>query len=138
MESIVVDANIVFAALTKRGFTFEFIKLLSRLGVKLYSPQYILEEFDDNMEELVEASKLSREELKFLIKILFEQIKVIPESEYKASLHEAQMLFPEHLEDAPYLALSIAFDCPLWSNEKLLREQSRVKVLPTHELKLLI
>jgi len=80
------------------------------------------------MEELVHASKLSREELKFLIKMRFELIEVIPESEYNTSLHEAEMLLPEHLEDVPYLALSIAFDCPLWSNEKLLKTQSRVKV----------
>ena len=35
---LVVDANIIFAALMKIGWTFNFIRLLSKKGFKLYSP----------------------------------------------------------------------------------------------------
>lgn len=135
---LVVDANIIFAALTKRSFTFDFIRLLHKLGFELYSPQYILEEIDEKMDRLLRFSKLEREELEFLIKLLFKKIIIVPESEYDAYLPEAKKLLTEHSEDYPYLALSIALDCPLWSNEELLKKQSRVEVLATHELKFMV
>lgn len=137
-ESLVVDANIVFGALSKRGFTFEFIRSLSRTGFGLYSPEYISEEIDDKMEKLLLFSKLSRTELEFLIRQLFRRVEVVSKSRYKTFLPEAEKLLPEHPEDSPYLALAIALGCPLWSNEKRLKKQSRVKVLATHELKLLV
>ena len=135
---LVVDANVVFAALVKKGFTFEFIRLLPKLGFKLYSPAYTLEEIRGEMGKLSEFSKLSGAELEFLMGFLFKRIEIISESRYERFLPEAEKLLPEHPKDSPYLALAIALDCPLWSNEVGLKRQSKVKVLSTHELKSLI
>lgn len=135
---LVVDANVVFAALVKGGFTFEFIRLLPKLGFKLYSPAYALEEIGGEMGRLSKFSKLSRMELEFLMGFLFKRIEIVPESRYERYLPEAKKLLPRHPKDFPYLALAIALDCPLWSNEGKLRKQSKVKVLPTHKLKSLI
>lgn len=134
----VVDANVVFAALVKRGFTFEFIRLLPKLGFKLYSPAYALEEINGEMGRLSKFSKLSRGELEFLMGFLFKRIEIVPKSRYGRYLPEAKKLLPRHPEDSPYLALAIALDCPLWSNERRLKRQSKVKVSSTSELKSLV
>ncbi len=134
-ETLVIDANIVFGALSSRGFTFELIRFLSIHGLGLYSPQYIHEELEEKTERLLKYSGLSGEDLNLVIRVLFKHIRVVPKSQYGRFLPEAELLIVEHPEDIPYLALSIALNCPLWSNERRLREQSKVKILPTHELK---
>jgi predicted nucleic acid-binding protein len=39
-----------------------------------------------------------------------------------------------HLKDVEYFALALKLDCPIWSNEKAFKKQSRVKVISTKEL----
>jgi len=39
-----------------------------------------------------------------------------------------------HVEDAPYLALALWKRIPLWSNDKGMKLQSRVKVFTTSQL----
>ena len=76
---LVVDANIAFAALIKKGWTFDFIRLLSKRGFKLYSPAYILKETNDRIDRLEHFSGLNKTEIGFLIDILFRRIEVVPE-----------------------------------------------------------
>ena len=134
LTELVVDANVVFAGLIKRSFNFELLRLLPRRGIKLYSPAYILDEIGEHVNRLQNFSKLSRTELKFLIELLFRKIEVVPKSKYKEYLEEGKKLLPKHPEDAPYFALALKLNCPLWSNERLLKRQSRVKVFSTKEL----
>ena len=39
-----------------------------------------------------------------------------------------------HKQDAPYLALALARNIPIWSNDKGIHAQSKVKVCTTKEL----
>lgn len=135
---LVVDANILFAALIKKGWTFNFIRLLSKKGFKLYSPAYILDETNDRMDRLTRFSGLNKAEIEFLVGILFRRIEVVPERRYAKSVKKAQELLPGHPEDVPYFALALSLDCAIWSNEKRFKQQSRVKVVSTDELKSLI
>ena len=134
-KKLVVDANIVFSALSTRTFTFELIRLLHAKGVRLYSPQYIHEELADKTPKLLEYSGLSRDELGLLLKVVFSQIDTMPKEEYTACMTEAEKLIKDHLEDVPYLALALKLDCPVWSNERRLAKLKEVKTIPTHKLK---
>lgn len=134
IDSLVVDANIVFSALIKKSDNFRLISILSRFGIKLYSPQFVLDEINKREDKLLKFSMLNIAELRFLIDDLFKNIRYIPKSEYESFLKEAIEIFPEHPKDAPYFALSLKLNIPLWSNEKLHKTQSKVKVFNTSEI----
>ena len=41
---LIVDAEVIFASLIKRGFTFNLVKLLQEKGYELVTSEYIFEE----------------------------------------------------------------------------------------------
>ena len=131
---LVVEANIVYKALIKRGFVFKLIKLLSKSGFKLYSPQFVSEEIKKGEDKLLKYSKLPKDELEFLINKLFKKIEEVPAYNYSKFLQEALEIFPEHTKDAPYFALALSKDIILWSDEERHRKQDKVTVLSTPEL----
>lgn len=138
MKQIVVEANIVFHALIKRGFIFKLIRLLSKKGYVLYSPDFITEEVNKRKERILKFSKLTAHELDFVTMLLFKFIKEVPKSEYSPFISESLKLFPSHPKDAPYFALALSKKIPLWSDEKRHKSQSRVRVLSTADLKELL
>jgi len=134
LDSLVVEANIIFASLIRRSDNFRLVCLLPRIGVRLFSPQFALEEIKNREEKLLKFSKLNVFELRFLIKTLFKSVKSVPKPEYDSFLAEAKDIFPEHPKDSPYFALALKLNIPLWSNEKLHKKQSKVRVYSTSEL----
>ena len=46
---------------------------------------------------------------------------------------QALQLSPD-LKDAPYIALALKLNCPIWSQDKALKKQSVVKIYSTEEL----
>ncbi len=49
-------------------------------------------------------------------------------------LSEAKEIAP-HKKDVPYFTLALAFNAGIWSDEKAFKNQTRVKVFSTEELK---
>lgn len=80
------------------------------------------------MRLVVDADEL----LKFLL-LLHERIEVIPSSDLVPFLREAKQLSPDP-KDVQYFAAALRLNCPLWSEDKLLKRQERVKVVNTAEL----
>ena len=134
LNSFVVEANILFASLIKRSGNFKLVLLLPKLGVGLYSPEFVFKEIIARREKLLKYSKLSPSEFGFLMDKLFKNIQVVPMSEYESRLSEAKAIFPEHQKDSPYFALSLKLNIPLWSNEKLHKRQSKIEVYTTSEI----
>ncbi|MBT5021735.1 hypothetical protein HOK51_08535 [Candidatus Woesearchaeota archaeon] len=72
---LIVDANILFAALIKKGITED---LFFKEQFRFFAPEYIFEEFDKYKELIL--SKTDRTDIDFekFIKILKKKIKLIP------------------------------------------------------------
>lgn len=130
---LVVDANRIFSALIKRGFTLDLLRMLSKLNIELVVPQYLFEEIEKRENKLLKYSKLSKPELEFVLKLILENLKVFPKSEYEKFFEVAKLLAP-HPKDVPYFALALALNCPIWSDEKAFKKQSKIKVFSTKEL----
>ena len=133
---LVIDANIVFAVLIKRGFSLQMLLEMSDKGAELYSPAWLEEELENGKEKLLKYSKLDESKLDFFIETILGKIIVEPLAGYRKYSPAANEIAP-HPEDAPYFALALAKACPIWSNEKAFKLQSKVKVLSTHELALM-
>ena len=126
----VVDANILISALVApRGKTCE---MLFSDKLKLYVPEFLLEEVDKYKEEISQKSGLSFEELNLLFSLIFMNIEIIPFSEFENFIEEASKICPDP-NDVKYFALALKLKCSLWSNDKKLKEGS-LKVLTTSEL----
>ncbi len=127
---IIVDANILIAMLVKPGRPID-IFFDSRLS--LLAPQLLFEEIENNKEEIMEKSRLNEEEFKWLYTILKHNIEIIPEEEFLKFREKADEICPDQ-KDIVYFALALYLNCPVWSNEKKLKEQAKVLVYATHEL----
>jgi predicted nucleic acid-binding protein len=127
---IVVDANILFSALIKEGATSE---LLFADDLRLFAPEFIFVEFSKHKESILGKTQRSEGDFSRLIEILSRRISLIPFSEFQSFAEEADKISPDP-DDAQYFALALKLHCPIWSNDKPLTKQSKIRVLSTDEL----
>ncbi len=128
---VAVDANILIAALiSPHGHTADLI-ILER--VRVFSPEFVLEEIKEHREELLQKTELTENDFQKLLIFLISKITFFPLVELLPFLPQAKNLSPD-LDDIPYFALALKLGCPLWSNDKQLKLQLAVKVFSTTEL----
>lgn len=121
---LVIDANIIFAALIKRGTTRALLT-----QSELHTPAFVQEEIQKYLHFLCEKTGLSNRQLERLIEKIFGYITIVPAEAYehiKVRLHDEK--------DVPYVALALLLDCPLWSNDQELKEPDYVRVLTTRDI----
>jgi predicted nucleic acid-binding protein len=129
---LVVDSNIIFSSLIKGSKSAALQVIYSPWNVEFYSPEETLEEFNKYSSILENKAREDFRELMFLI---FSEIKIIPAKYYASRINDAYEAVKEIDEkDAPFLALSMALNCPLWSDDKSLKSQNKVRVISTFEL----
>lgn len=128
----VIDANELFSILIKES-KFPKEILLSN-EVELIAPEFLLIEFSNNKEEILSKTHRTEDEFLDVLFIFEDRIKLIPEQEFKDFIEEAYNLLPEHIKDVPYLALALRFRCLIWSEDKSLKNQSKVEIFNTKEL----
>ena len=127
---LVVDANVIISSLiSPAGKTSE---ILFSDKLKLYAPEYLLEEIDRYKKEISEKSGLSIEEINVLLSLISLNLELVPFSEFEEFIENASKICHDP-DDREYFALSLKLKCPLWSNDKKLKQGS-LKVLTTSEL----
>src|SRR3989338_814032 len=129
---IVIDANVLFAALIKED-SFAYSLLFSD-KFHLFTPEYIFTELEKHKEELLKKTERTEEEFFRLLEILKRRVIVVPLEELVPYVEEAEKITPD-LDDMAYFALALKLNCAIWSNDKKLKEQNKIKVYNTHELR---
>jgi predicted nucleic acid-binding protein len=127
---LVIDANVLFSVLIKRGKTEE---LILHEDMHVFAPEFIFEEFDKYSKLITEKTERSKEELEEMLGVLKKKIKTIPNEETEKYLSEAKRICPDK-NDVEYFALALKLHCPLWSQDKALKQQNVIKVYSTEEL----
>ena len=126
---LVIDANILFAALIKKSGTSDILFKHS-----LYAPEFILVEFRKYKDELKEKTHRSEGDFNELFDIFERTVVLIPKEEIEPFLDRAEKISPDPKE-LSYIALALKLNCAIWSNDKPLKEkQKEVKVFSTTEL----
>jgi predicted nucleic acid-binding protein len=128
--NLVADANILFSSLIKEGKTQE---LLLDFSFNLFTPEFIFTEFEKHKEEILEKTNRSPEEFNDVFNTLKEVINIVPKEEFKEFIEEAEKITPDP-DDVMYFALALKLSCPIWSNDKKLKNQDKVRVYTTKEL----
>ena len=128
---LVVDANILFAALIKEGSTAE---LLISDKLQLFAPEFLFTEFTKYKELILKKTHRSHEEFNQLLDILKEQIIIVPKKQIRAFIDKTEKISPDP-KDTVYLALALALKSNIWSNDKRLKQgQEKITVFSTEEL----
>jgi len=128
---LVVDANVLFAALIKKGVSYNF---LFSERFHFFTPEYIFEEFEKYKEELLEKTERTTEDFFKLLDIFKRRITLISLEELVDYTKKAEIISPDP-KDIAYIALALKLQCAIWSNDKKLKEkQNKVQVFHTHEL----
>ncbi|KKN00006.1 hypothetical protein LCGC14_1142180 [marine sediment metagenome] len=128
---LVVDANILFAALIKEGSN---AKLLISDKLQLFSPEFLFEEFSKYEKLILKKTHRPNIEFKNFLGLLKEQITIILKKIIVPFFDKAEKISPDP-KDTVYLALALAIKSNIWSNDKKLKEgQNKVKIFSTDEL----
>ena len=127
---LVVDANELFSAIIAKGKTLNlfFDRRLERV-----SPKFILGEFREHKSEIMEKSGLNEEDISSFLILLTPKIEFFKTEDFVEFLEEAKEISPDP-DDAEYFALALKLNCPIWSEDKGFKKQSRVKIYSTSEL----
>lgn len=128
---LVVDANVLFAALIGKGKTQE---LFFENKIKLVAPLKLIVEFENNKELIAERGNVSVQELMESFQILKEKIELYPTDDIPSDIRlKAEKLSP-HRKDVPYFALALHLGCAIWSREDDFKKQGEIKIYSTSEL----
>jgi predicted nucleic acid-binding protein len=127
---LVVNTNILFSFFNEKSKARE-LSILPEL--ELYSPSFSLDEIEKNKLEILKRFSLSESQFSLIRNLLIAVIKFVPKEEYSKFFSEAKKISPDP-DDVDFFALALKLNCPLWSEDKRLKKQSRIKVFSTSEL----
>src|SRR3989338_372730 len=133
-EKFVVDANAVISSLINTGVPSSVFSLNAISGkFEFIAPEFLLEEVKKHKSKALKFTKLSGQEFEDAYEFLIDEIDFIPLGEFLQFLPKAKQLAP-HDKDAPYIALSLAFNCPIFSGDKGLKKALPAKVFAPSEV----
>ncbi|ODS39618.1 MAG: hypothetical protein A7315_10755 [Candidatus Altiarchaeales archaeon WOR_SM1_79] len=100
---LVVDANILFAALIKRNITSE---LLFREDLHLYAPEFIFTGFEKYRGLIKKKTERTDDDFDELLELFQRRIALVPIEEIKPFIEKAKEVSPD-IKDVPYIALAL-------------------------------
>lgn len=131
MLTLVVDANILFSFFRRETTTRELITRFELF--RLHSPELAIEELLKYRKLICEKSKLKGVEFEEALKRLKLFVRFEKESFFKEFLPEAKRISPD-IDDVAYFALALKLGCGIWSNDKRLKKQTKIKILTTKDI----
>jgi predicted nucleic acid-binding protein len=127
---VVVDTNILFSFFWKNSLTR---KLLLTSNFELISPIFALDELQKYSKDIIKKTNITKKQFDLELSKLQEVINFIKRDKYSYFLKNAENISPDKF-DADFFALCLNFDCFLWSNDSVLKNQDKIKVFSTEEI----
>lgn len=130
---VVIDANIIFAALLKDSITR---KLLISLQVDFYFPEPLLEEIQKYKELIKKKAGYSESDFRRNFTIILEYVTLVSFSEMQPFIVQAKKIMgPIDPKDTLILAAALAHEgAIIWSTDAHLHIQKTVKAVRIPEL----
>jgi len=119
---LVVDTNIVFSGILSPNGTICDLLLNSKDKFDFYAPTAILDELNAHHQKLLKLSRLSADDLNFLIRTIIKKIDLIDLESIQQQTWEKAVELTKNVDqfDAPFIALSLELGSPLWTGDKKL------------------
>ena len=127
---LVIDTNILFSFFLHSSTTR---KLILTTNFELVSPKLALEELFKYSEEIITKAGIKKQDFQKDLEALKGIVKFIEKEDYLPQLNAAEEISPDKA-DAEFFALCLKFNCILWSNDFVLKEQDKIRVLSTGDI----
>ena len=128
---LIIDANVLMSALVATtGKTYD---LIFNERINLFSPEFLLEEFEKHKDEILDKSGLNESDFKLFLSLISSKIEFVSKSEFEKFIPKAKKITP-YPDDTEYFALALKLRMPIWSNDKRLKQQDKIKVYSTTDL----
>ena len=127
---LIIDANEVFSLFNKKSKVRELSLLPT---VFLYSPKFALKEMTEHKKEITYRFGLSNLQFETIFDFLSVIVKFVDAEDYADVINEAKTISPDS-DDVDYFALALKLECPIWSEDKKLKNQNKVIVYSTKDL----
>jgi len=129
---IVLDTNILISSLLRNGLTRDIISVSP---FKMYTVEYARFEIEKHKDELLSKSKLDEKSFDYLNEFIFGKINFIASEDLAPFKNRAiEVMHEIDIDDAPFLALAISLNCPIWSNDGHFKRQDVIRAFTTKEL----
>lgn len=130
---IVIDSNVLFSALIRNSFTRRLI--LEYDGLFLF-PEFIFEEMENHKQELLQKSKMDEKDFNDLLELILRKVVIVPKEVLDPHYNEAYGLAKDiDVNDVLFFACALAYqNSVIWSDDKALKRQSKVRVINTKEM----
>ena len=130
MNTIVIDTNIFMSGLIKEGLTREII---TNSKINFLFPEFELEEIYNHKKEIIKKAGYSEKEFYVLLLRLLKYVRIIPTDvvDYKKQAYEIMGNIDK--DDVIFIATALAFNCPIWSDDKHFQKQNVIKIFKTSE-----
>ena len=121
MKSVVVDTNILFAALQKKQSAIR--RLLERPDIHYYTPYFLVTEIFKHKERIISMSKLPAHETYELLTSLLQHISFVNESIISTGDMIAAYRLCNDIDekDTPFVALTFSLGASLWTRDETLK-----------------
>jgi predicted nucleic acid-binding protein len=131
---LVIDTNRIIASRLKDGMSR---KLLLNPGFEFYCPEHTLSEIMQHESEICRKARITQPQLSILLSIIFENIVVLAEDEYRRFLKPSNSMISD-VDDIPFIAASIAVKAEgIWTDDNQFRQQKKIRIYPTKDLPLM-
>jgi len=130
--NIVIDTNRFISAIIKSGLSR---KIILDYELNLLFPEFELEETYNHKEEIIKKGKFDEKGFNIILLRLLKYVRIIP-TEVVAKFNEIanEIIGKIDPDDKLFIATALAFNCPIWSDDKHFKKQDRVKVFTTKEI----
>ncbi len=122
---VVLDSNVIFSALISgKDFYLDIVRTHD-----VYMPDIVLLELQKYEARVLEKTKLSPVKFRTFIRMLFEEVTVIPKFAVSDRNWHTAYEFCKDIDekDTPFVALSLELKMPLCTNDKQLGERLKKK-----------
>ena len=127
---LVVDTNVLYSYFWKISRTKD---LIINPNLELFAPEFALEEINKYNEDIIKKAKITGSEFRLKRFDMAISVKFIPMEDYKNFLKNALVISPDS-NDVDFLALALKLKIPIWSNDKELKKQWKIKVFSTKDI----
>lgn len=131
--NIILDSNVLFSALIKDSTTR---RMMIEYDSFFLFPSYIFIEMQTHKEELLKKSGMNRQEFNKLLRIILRKVTIIPTEVLITYKKEAVDIVKDiDVNDALFVACALAYpNSIIWSDDKKLKLQDKVRVINTKEM----
>lgn len=130
---LVLDTNILIAGLLRDSTTR---RILQWPFHTFLVPEYAFREVANHLDELAPRMQVTRPEAELLLHLVSARVQTVPEPEIRPHMAEAMAIMRDlDPDDAPFIATALAVpNDGLWTHDKAIHRQTRVRVRTTAEL----